>query len=404
MNSAKFTIETDRNKLRAALIFAADKDIRFYLNSVCLHVDECGGARLVATDGHRLAIITLGDYPAAAPGEYLIPRDAIKAIKKASGRSFNGVNVEIDADRFTLSAYDEIIGGGKLIDGKFPDFQRVTPANVDDWSGQAATFNADYLHDIKRALIELGDKNGFFTMAQNGPNNAGVAVRADKGFLCVVMAMRGDDMPSAGEISGFMPRRMPRAIIETASGGGAFPCDPLQDVGDKRGAVDAGQAAPVAHCAPDVADWIDPAGTMRAAGLLIVAHVGDKAPAAAPLSVRTVLASGVNKFGNPIDLIHATAGEECAGAGTRSTGEKWGALFVTSYGVHGGAWFKTETEARARFEELTQQAPAAAPVVDPDTSAQRAAFQAETAAIQADSAAAVDDEYMAYMRALEIAA
>lgn len=245
MESKKFTIETERNKLRAALIFAADKDIRFYLNSVCLHVDECGGARLVSTDGHRLAIITLGDYPAAAPGEYLIPRDSIKSIKKASGRSFNGVNIEIDADRFTLTAYDEILGGGKLIDGKFPDFQRVTPASVDDWSGQAATFNADYVHDIKRALVELGDKNGFFTMAQNGPNNAGLVVRADKGFLCVVMAMRGDDMPSAAEIAGFMPRRMPRAIIETASGGGAFPCDPLQDVGDKRGAVDAGQAPAV---------------------------------------------------------------------------------------------------------------------------------------------------------------
>lgn len=210
MESKKFTIETERNKLRAALIFAADKDIRFYLNSVCLHVDECGGARLVSTDGHRLAIITLGDYPAAAPGEYLIPRDSIKSIKKASGRSFNGVNIEIDADRFTLTAYDEILGGGKLIDGKFPDFQRVTPASVDDWSGQAATFNADYVHDIKRALVELGD-----------------------------------DMPSAAEIAGFMPRRMPRAIIETASGGGAFPCDPLQDVGDKRGAVDAGQAPAV---------------------------------------------------------------------------------------------------------------------------------------------------------------
>ena len=246
MNATKFTIETDRNKLRAALIFAADKDIRFYLNSVCLHVDECGGARLVSTDGHRLAIITLGDYPAAAPGEYLIPRDAIKSIKKASGRSFNGVNIEIDGERFTLSAYDEILGGGKLIDGKFPDFQRVTPANVDGWTGQAATFNADYVHDIKRALIELGDKNGFFTMAQNGPNNAGLVVRADKGFLCVVMAMRGDDYnPTAADIAEFMPRRMPRAIIETASGGGAFPCDPLQDVGDKRGAVDAGQAVDV---------------------------------------------------------------------------------------------------------------------------------------------------------------
>jgi DNA polymerase-3 subunit beta len=278
MNDLKFTVTIERARLRAALLFSAVKDIRYYLNGVLFQVSECHDSRLVATDGHRLAIIKTGDVPDALPGDYLIPYDAIKAIKKGA-RGFNNVDLEISGDEFLFREYGGILSGGKLLDGKFPDYQRVIP-RIENMTGEAGSFNAAYLADIQKALIELGQKLGAFKLHQNGPNNSAVTIDAGCGFLCVVMPLKTDPAPTQSEADSFFPRRMPRAIIETASGGGAFPCDPLQDVGDKRGAVDAGQAAPVAHCAADVADWIDPAGTMRAAGLLIVGHVGDKAPAA----------------------------------------------------------------------------------------------------------------------------
>lgn len=44
--TVNFSIDVTRAQLRAALIFAGDRDIRYYLNGVCLHVGECGDARL----------------------------------------------------------------------------------------------------------------------------------------------------------------------------------------------------------------------------------------------------------------------------------------------------------------------------------------------------------------------
>lgn len=273
--TVKFSIEVTRAQLRAALIFAADKDIRYYLNSVCLHVGECGDARLVATDGHRLAIVKLCEQSSAAPGEYLIPRDILKTVKKAGRLDTIPLLLTIDGDGFQLEdqAARAIIGGAKLIDGKFPDYQRVIPI-PENMDGTPGTFNASYLADIQKALMELGDKNGFYSMLQNGEKSGALVVREDKDFLCVVMGMRGFDQPSAPDVAQFMPRRMPRAVVVMADPGlcGDFPRDPLQNVEDKRA------PAVVAHCGADIAAWIDPAGALQAAGLLVVAHVGDKRP------------------------------------------------------------------------------------------------------------------------------
>lgn len=282
--TVKFSIEVTRAQLRAALIFAADKDIRYYLNGVCLHVGECGDARLVATDGHRLAIVKLCEQSSAAPGEYLIPRDILKTIKKAGRLDTIPLLLTIDGDGFQLEdqAARAIIGGAKLIDGKFPDYQRVIPI-PENMDGTPGAFNASYLADIQKALNELGEKWGTFAMLQNGPNNSGLVARADIGFLCVVMPVKAGDPPTAADVAQFMPRRMPRAVVVMADPGlcGDFPRDPLQNVEDKRapaGDIEAAAPAVVAHCGADIAAWIDPAGALQAAGLLVVAHVGDNRP------------------------------------------------------------------------------------------------------------------------------
>lgn len=353
METINFEIAVTRAQLRAALIFAGDKDIRYYLNGVCLHVGECGDARLVATDGSRLAIIKLDATSGATPGEYIIPRDVLKTVKKA-GRYDFPLMLKISGAEFQIvdPAGSQILGGSKLIDGKFPDFQRVIP-QPENMDGTPGAFNASYLADIQKALIELGDKNGFFPMLQNGEKSGALAVREDKGFLCVVMGMRGFDQPSAPDVAQFMPRVMPRAVVETAAGGQAFPCDALQDVTDKRRQELLDAPAMVAHCGADVAAWIDPAGALQAAGLLIVAHVGD-APPSAPNSKRTILKTGFNnRHGTAVNLIHATAGAECAGAGTRATAEKWGVISDIKTGGTTGSWFVHESEARAHFERIT---------------------------------------------------
>ena len=63
---------------------------------------------------------------------------------------------------------------------------------------------------------------------------------------------------------------------------------------------------------------------------------------------RTTIATGANKFGNPIHLTHRTAGEQIAGSCTIPVGEAWGVLWSFD-GCQHGQWFKTENEAADYF-------------------------------------------------------
>lgn len=74
---------------------------------------------------------------------------------------------------------------------------------------------------------------------------------------------------------------------------------------------------------------------------------------AGAMAKRTVLACGLSaRHRVTYELIYSTAGYECAGSCARETNEKWGAIFTDSNGTTGGQWFKTESEARARFAQV----------------------------------------------------
>jgi hypothetical protein len=68
-----------------------------------------------------------------------------------------------------------------------------------------------------------------------------------------------------------------------------------------------------------------------------------------PRSVKTTLATGKNKFGSELRLIHKTEGVEPAGAAMRMTKEAYGAIFTERSGTTGGQWFLTLEEATALF-------------------------------------------------------
>ena len=115
------------HRLLAKTYFAmAQQDVRYYLNGMLL---ETEGAliRAVATDGHRLALCAaaLGDDVSLPSQQVIVPRKGVLELQRlvsgdgtvhlSMGR--NHIRVEIDSIRFT----------SKLIDGRFPDYQRVNP-------------------------------------------------------------------------------------------------------------------------------------------------------------------------------------------------------------------------------------------------------------------------------------
>jgi DNA polymerase III subunit beta len=114
-----------RGLLKAAEFAMAQQDIRYYLNGMLLVFD---GATLqaVATDGHRLSWASLD-----VPGNYqrqevIIPRKTVLELGKLLGDSGDPVTIDILSNQIRFRfANIELVS--KVVDGKFPDYNRVIP-------------------------------------------------------------------------------------------------------------------------------------------------------------------------------------------------------------------------------------------------------------------------------------
>lgn len=103
----------------------AQQDVRYYLNGLLLEVRK-EHVRAVATDGHRLALseITL-EKAASREQQVIVPRKGVQELQRLLGHGeeldlsigSNHVRAEIGDIQFT----------SKLIDGRFPDYERVIP-------------------------------------------------------------------------------------------------------------------------------------------------------------------------------------------------------------------------------------------------------------------------------------
>ena len=110
------------------------EETRYYLNGIFLHVAEDGEPVLkaAATDGHRLARVTL-PRPDGAEGmpDVIVPRKCVGELRKLLDEN-GDTRVQIDLSaskiRFTLG---NAVLTSKLIDGTFPDYNRVIPTGND---------------------------------------------------------------------------------------------------------------------------------------------------------------------------------------------------------------------------------------------------------------------------------
>ena len=186
----KITLKT--SVLRSALICAAKKDIRYYLQGVCISINHPEVAMVYGTDGH---ILFAGQCPIVvidAPTEYgfqiIIPSDTIKAIDKKS--EF------IDLETIEGGAKDYYLLGNarfQAIDARYPDISRVVPARDAFSELKASYFEPDLLVRGNEALsMYYGDKKGkIFPLSQRG-DQSGVIHNNRNDALVVVMPMRNE--------------------------------------------------------------------------------------------------------------------------------------------------------------------------------------------------------------------
>ena len=115
--------ETFRNMLSQVQYAMAVQDIRYYLNGLLMQV-EGSNLRLVATDGHRLAYsaaVIDADLPKA---EVILPRKTVLELFKLLNRP------ELLNNQVRFRCNDTVVVS-KVVDGKFPDFNRVIPQDND---------------------------------------------------------------------------------------------------------------------------------------------------------------------------------------------------------------------------------------------------------------------------------
>ncbi|MEJ1958634.1 MAG: DNA polymerase III subunit beta [Nitrosomonadales bacterium] len=141
-------------KLLAQVQYAmAQQDIRYYLNGVLLVV-EGNDLKLIATDGHRLAYTsTKLEQTYTVRREAILPRKTINELVKLLADTDEKVTFDLAANQVKIS-FSDIELTSKVIDGKFPDYQRVIP----NYSNHLTFDRLVILQALQRAAILSNEK------------------------------------------------------------------------------------------------------------------------------------------------------------------------------------------------------------------------------------------------------
>jgi DNA polymerase-3 subunit beta len=122
-------ISLTQSKLRALLqsvqYAMAQQDVRYYLNGVLLIIEE-NKLKAVATDGHRLAYNVIEIEGSYEKHEIILPRKAITELCKLLSDNEEKIDIEFSTQQ-VKAEFSGITLISKVIDGKFPDYERVIP-------------------------------------------------------------------------------------------------------------------------------------------------------------------------------------------------------------------------------------------------------------------------------------
>src|ERR1700694_760462 len=142
-----------RGLLKLAEFAMAQQDIRYYLNGMLLVVDK-GSLQTVATDGHRLSYASLSVPGSSTRQEVILPRKTVLEVGKLLEESDDELTIDLLANqvRFRFANIELV---SKVVDGKFPDYNRVIPTGH---SKQIELSRTELLQALQRAAILSNEK------------------------------------------------------------------------------------------------------------------------------------------------------------------------------------------------------------------------------------------------------
>ncbi|MBM3598620.1 MAG: DNA polymerase III subunit beta [Alphaproteobacteria bacterium] len=167
------------------------EETRYYLNGIFLHGTKNSDVpvlRAVATDGHRLARVEmpLPDGASGMPG-VIVPRKAVNELRKLIDESTEAVTVSLSDSKIRF-AFGAIVLTSKLIDGTFPDYERVIPTGNDkllevDCKGFAAAVDrVATISTEKSRAVKLAIQPGLMTVSANSPDSGNATEEIEVGY------------------------------------------------------------------------------------------------------------------------------------------------------------------------------------------------------------------------------
>lgn len=174
------------------------EETRYYLNGIYFHCDE-GKLIAVATDGHRLykQEIDAPDGAAGMPG-MILPRKAVAyLLRTMKGKEApETVSIGVNGTRATFE-YGPLHIHTKLVDGTFPDYNRVIPRNNE----KIAVLNVSAFKESLDAVCVISSERGraFSMTLDNGACRLDVnnpdSGAASSAFGCSFIDHNSDEMP-----------------------------------------------------------------------------------------------------------------------------------------------------------------------------------------------------------------
>jgi DNA polymerase-3 subunit beta len=151
----KFTLPQSKLKsLLGQVQYAmADKDSRVFLNGMLFEIKN-NNLRLVATDAHRLGFATTEIAEAITNCNAIIPRKTIVELYKLLEDTTDGITITIYPHQVSFETNDKQLIT-KVIDGKYPDYERVIPLGNDKL---CLIRREDFLKAIERVAVIGIDK------------------------------------------------------------------------------------------------------------------------------------------------------------------------------------------------------------------------------------------------------
>ena len=157
-----FNLEADILKeiIDKTYFASSNEETRYYLNGLYIHTTSLNNKnylRVVATDGHRLAQYQISSPPTITKNNFgvIVPKKLIFELRKLIDEVKENVKIDLSERKIRFS-FNETIIVSKLIDGKFPDYEKVIPKNA---SNTFSINRKKFLESINRISTISSEKS-----------------------------------------------------------------------------------------------------------------------------------------------------------------------------------------------------------------------------------------------------